>query len=50
MVSEPGLVFRYASRLIADGAIDVAPLLSHTLPIERSARPSASPMTGPTTH
>jgi L-iditol 2-dehydrogenase len=33
---EPGLEsFRYAVRLIADGAIDVAPLLSHTLPIER---------------
>ena len=32
---EPGLVsFRYAVRLIADGAIDVAPLLSHLLPIE----------------
>jgi L-iditol 2-dehydrogenase len=26
--------FRYAVRLIADGAIDVSPLLSHTLPIE----------------
>ena len=36
MVSEPGLEsFRYAARLIADGAIDVAPLLSHMLPIER---------------
>jgi L-iditol 2-dehydrogenase len=33
---EPGLVsFRHAVRLIADGAIDVAPLLSHTLPIEQ---------------
>jgi L-iditol 2-dehydrogenase len=33
---EPGLQsFRYAVRLIADGAIDVAPLLSHMLPIER---------------
>jgi L-iditol 2-dehydrogenase len=33
---EPGLEsFRYAVRLITDGAIDVAPLLSHTLPIER---------------
>jgi L-iditol 2-dehydrogenase len=33
---EPGLEsFRYAVRLIADGAIDVAPLLSHTLPVER---------------
>jgi L-iditol 2-dehydrogenase len=33
---EPGLEsFRYAVRLIADGAIDVAPLLSHMLPIER---------------
>jgi L-iditol 2-dehydrogenase len=32
---EPGLgSFRYAVRLIADGAIDVAPLLSHMLPIE----------------
>ena len=32
---EPGLEsFRYAVRLIADGAIDVAPLLSHMLPIE----------------
>jgi L-iditol 2-dehydrogenase len=32
---EPGLAsFRYAVRLIADGAIDVTPLLSHTLPIE----------------
>ena len=32
---EPGLEsFRYAARLIADGAIDVAPLLSHMLPIE----------------
>jgi L-iditol 2-dehydrogenase len=33
---EPGLEsFRYAVRLIADGAIDVAPLLSHMLPIEQ---------------
>ena len=33
---EPGLAsFRYAVRLITDGAIDVAPLLSHTLPIEK---------------
>ena len=33
--SEPGLEsFRYAVRLIEDGAIDVAPLLSHMLPIE----------------
>jgi L-iditol 2-dehydrogenase len=33
---EPGLEsFRYAVRLIADGAIDVTPLLSHMLPIER---------------
>jgi L-iditol 2-dehydrogenase len=33
---EPGLEsFRYAVRLIADGAIDVAPLLSHLLPIEK---------------
>jgi L-iditol 2-dehydrogenase len=33
---EPGLVsFRYAVRLIADGAIDVAPLLSHMLPIDQ---------------
>ncbi|HEY0934894.1 MAG TPA: zinc-binding dehydrogenase [Trebonia sp.] len=32
---EPGLEsFRYAVRLIADGAIDVTPLLSHLLPIE----------------
>jgi L-iditol 2-dehydrogenase len=32
---EPGLEsFRYAVRLIAEGAIDVAPLLSHVLPIE----------------
>lgn len=32
---EPGLEsFRYAVRLISDGAIDVAPLLSHLLPIE----------------
>ena len=32
---EPGLEsFRYAVRLIADGAIDVGPLLSHQLPIE----------------
>ena len=31
---EPGLEsFRYAVRLIADGAIDVTPLLSHVLPI-----------------
>jgi L-iditol 2-dehydrogenase len=31
---EPGLEsFRYAVRMIADGAIDVAPLLSHMLPI-----------------
>ena len=35
---EPGLEsFRYAVRLIADGAIDVAPLLSHMLPIENVA-------------
>jgi L-iditol 2-dehydrogenase len=34
--AEPGLEsFRYAVRMIADGAIDVAPLLSHMLPIER---------------
>jgi L-iditol 2-dehydrogenase len=34
---EPGLEsFRYAVRLIADGAIDVAPLLSHMLPIEKA--------------
>jgi L-iditol 2-dehydrogenase len=34
--AEPGLEsFRYAVRMIADGAIDVAPLLSHVLPIER---------------
>jgi threonine dehydrogenase-like Zn-dependent dehydrogenase len=33
---EPGLEsFRYAVRMIADGAIDVAPLLSHVLPIKR---------------
>ena len=33
---EPGLEsFRYAVRLIADGAIDVSPLLSHLLPIEK---------------
>ena len=33
---EPGLEsFRYAVRLIADGAIDVSPLLSHMLPIEK---------------
>jgi L-iditol 2-dehydrogenase len=33
---EPGLVsFRDAVRLIAEGAIDVAPLLSHLLPIEQ---------------
>ncbi len=33
---EPGLhSFRYAVRLITDGAIDVSPLLSHMLPIER---------------
>jgi L-iditol 2-dehydrogenase len=33
---EPGLEsFRYAVRMIADGAIDVAPLLSHMLPIEQ---------------
>jgi len=32
---EPGLEsFRYAVRLITDGAIDVAPLLTHVLPIE----------------
>lgn len=32
---EPGLEsFRSAVRLIADGAIDVAPLLTHTLPVE----------------
>ena len=32
---EPGLhSFRYAVRLITDGAIDVSPLLSHMLPIE----------------
>ncbi len=32
---EPGLEsFRYAVRLIEDGAIDVTPLLSHVLPIE----------------
>jgi L-iditol 2-dehydrogenase len=33
---EPGLEsFRYAVRLIADGAIDVSPLLTHMLPIEQ---------------
>ena len=33
---EPGLEsFRYALRLISDGAIDVAPLLSHMLPIDQ---------------
>jgi L-iditol 2-dehydrogenase len=33
---EPGLgSFRYAVRLIEDGAIDVAPLLSHMLPVEQ---------------
>jgi L-iditol 2-dehydrogenase len=33
---EPGLhSFRYAVRLITDGEIDVAPLLSHMLPIEK---------------
>jgi len=33
---EPGLEsFRYAVQLIADGSIDVAPLLSHMLPIEK---------------
>ena len=33
---EPGLEsFRYAVRLIADGAIDVSPLLTHLLPIEQ---------------
>jgi len=33
---EPGLEsFRYAVRMIANGAIDVAPLLSHMLPIEK---------------
>jgi L-iditol 2-dehydrogenase len=33
---EPGLEsFRYALRLIAEGEIDVTPLLSHMLPIER---------------
>lgn len=32
---EPGLEsFRYAVRLITDGAIDVAPLLTHVLPVE----------------
>jgi L-iditol 2-dehydrogenase len=32
---EPGFEsFRYAVRMIADGEIDVAPLLSHMLPIE----------------
>ena len=34
---EPGLEsFRYAVQLIADGAIDVSPLLSHMLPIDRA--------------
>lgn len=34
--SEPGLEsFRYAARLIEDGAIDVTPLLSHMLAIEQ---------------
>jgi L-iditol 2-dehydrogenase len=34
--AEPGFEsFRYAVRMIANGAIDVAPLLSHMLPIER---------------
>jgi len=34
--AEPGLEsFRYAVRMIAEGTIDVAPLLSHMLPIER---------------
>jgi L-iditol 2-dehydrogenase len=34
---EPGLEsFRYALRMIADGTIDVAPLLSHLLPIEEA--------------
>lgn len=33
---EPGFAsFRYAMRLIADGAIDVAPLLTHLMPIEK---------------
>jgi len=33
---EPGLrSFRYAVRLITDGAIDVSPLLSHMLPIDK---------------
>jgi L-iditol 2-dehydrogenase len=33
---EPGLEsFRYAVQLIADGAIDVSPLLSHMLPIDQ---------------
>jgi L-iditol 2-dehydrogenase len=33
---EPGLEsFRHAVRLISDGAIDVAPLLSHVLPIDQ---------------
>ena len=33
---EPGLVsFRHAVHLIADGAIDVGPLLSHVLPIDQ---------------
>jgi L-iditol 2-dehydrogenase len=33
---EPGLgSFRYAVRLIEDGVIDVAPLLSHMLPVEQ---------------
>jgi L-iditol 2-dehydrogenase len=36
---EPGLTsFRYAARLITDGAIDVSPLLSHMLPIEQVDR------------
>jgi len=36
---EPGLTsFRYAVRLITDGAIDVSPLLSHMLPIEQVDR------------
>ena len=34
-MSRSGTPFRYAVRMIADGAIDVAPLLSHMLPIER---------------
>ena len=33
-MSRSGTPFRYAVRMIADGAIDVAPLLSHMLPIE----------------